>query len=53
MCFIFTKHYKHCDCDVPGREQSNSCGGNCTRDNITYNKTLDASILDYCLDYKP
>jgi hypothetical protein len=53
MCFTFTKHYERCGCDVPGREQSNSCSKNYTKDNITYNKTLDASISDYCLDYKP
>ena len=49
MYFTFTKHYERCGCDVPGREQSNGCSGNCTGDNIIYNETLDARISDYWL----
>ena len=52
MCFTFTKHYG-CGCDVPGREESNGCGGNCTGDNITYNDDMDETTADYCPAHKP
>ena len=52
MCFTFIKHYSY-GYDIPGWEESNGCGGNCTRDNIIYNNDMDETTADYYPAYKP